>query len=241
MRSRFTLGIIAAAAGSAIALFNPAKDTVDDPRFFVPHLYDGAKGTSDAPAVPHDYDVREYVIDVKLHDVEKKISGNCKITASSSKNDLRKVQFNFANDMNVSAVKQDGKNCTFKHANDVLEITLLTPKQKGEKFAVTVFYSGKPQDGLYFTSKGAYVCSAMEEAQHWFPCYDLPNDKADRVELKVTCRDDWYVVANGVLQGEKSNPGGTKTFTWVTTNRIATYLVSISGAYKYSRFGTSWG
>lgn len=228
-------------AASAGALFLPEGPPTVEARLFIPHLYDGAKGTSDVTPVPHDYDVREYVIDVKLHDVEKKISGNCKITASSSKNDLRKVQFNFANDMNVSAVKQDGKNCTFKHANDVLEITLLTPKQKGEKFAVTAFYSGKPQDGLYFTSKGAYVCSAMEEAQHWFPCYDLPNDKADRVELKVTCRDDWYVAANGVLKGEKSNPGGTKTFTWVTTNRIATYLVSISGAYKYSRFGTSWG
>lgn len=240
MRTMFAFGIIAAAAGPAIALFNPAMDAADAPRFFVPHLYDGAKGTSSAAPVPHDYDVREYVIDVKLHDVEKRISGSCKITATSSKNDLRKLQFNFGNDMSISAVKQDGKSCTYKHENDVLEITLLAPAQKDEKFAVTVFYSGKPQDGLYFTNKGVYVCSAMEEAQHWFPCYDLPNDKADRVELKVTCRDDWYVAANGVLKGEKSNPGGTKTYTWVTEKRIATYLVSISGAYKYSRFNSSW-
>jgi hypothetical protein len=241
MRYGIVIAACALAAASAGALFLPEGPPTVEERLFIPHLYDGAKGTSDAPAVPHDYDVREYVIDVKLDDVQKKISGNCKITATSSKNDLRKVQFNFGNDMNISAVKQDGTNCTYKHTGDVLEITLLAPKQKDEKFAVTAFYSGKPEDGLYFTNKGVYVCSAMEEAQHWFPCYDLPNDKADRVELKVTCRDDWYVAANGVLKGEKSNPGNTKTFTWVTEKRIATYLVSISGAYEYSRFGSSWG
>ena len=241
MRYGIIIATCVLAAASAGALFLPEGPPTVEERLFIPHLYDGAKGTSDAPAVPHDYDVREYVIDVKLDDVQKKISGNCKITATSSKNDLRKVQFNFGNDMVISAVKQDGTNCTYKHTGDVLEITLLAPKQKDEKFAVTAFYSGKPEDGLYFTNKGVYVCSAMEEAQHWFPCYDLPNDKADRVELKVTCRDDWYVAANGVLTGEKSNPGGTKTFTWVTEKRIATYLVSISGAYEYSRFSSSWG
>jgi aminopeptidase N len=240
MRYGIIIAACALASASAGALFQPDALATEQERYFIPHLYDGAKGLSGAPAVPHDYDVREYVIDVKLDDVQKKVSGNCKITATSLKNDLRAVQFNFGNDMTVSAVKQDGKNCAYKHANDVLEITLLAPKQKGETFAVTVSYSGKPQDGLYFTNKGVYVCSAMEEAQHWFPCYDLPNDKADRVELKVTCRDDWYVAANGVLKGEKSNPGGTKTYTWVTEHRIATYLVSISGAYEYSRFGASW-
>lgn len=240
MRIKITVIFVAVAAVSAWALFNPAAENVAERRLYTPHLYDGAKGSSDATPVPHDYDVREYVIDVKLNDAEKKISGNCKITASSSKNDLRKVQFNFGNDMSVSAVKQGDKNCSFNHASDVLEVTLAVPKQRGENFVLTVYYGGGPQDGLYFTTKGVYVCSAMEEAQHWFPCYDLPNDKADRVELIVTCRDDWYVAGNGLLKSEKNNGNGTKTYTWVTNHRIATYLVSISGAYNYSRFGTSW-
>ncbi len=240
MRIKITANIIMATAVSAGALFNPAAEEVAEPRLYTPHLYDGAKGASDVVPVPHDYDVREYVINVRLYDVEKKISGNCKITASSSKNDLRKVQFNLGNDMSVSAVKQGEASCSFTHPGDVLEVTLAAPKQRGENFILTVYYSGQPEDGLYFTSKGVYVCSAMEEAQHWFPGYDLPNDKADRVELVVTCRDDWYVAANGVLKSEKANPGGTKTFTWVTDHRIATYLISISGAYNYSRFGASW-
>ncbi len=240
MKFNLALGIAALTAASAWGLYQPGVDASTDPLFFVPYLYDGAKGTGHAATVPHDYDVREYLIDVKLDDVRKEISASCRITASSLKNDLRTVQFNFGNDMTISAVKQDGKNCAYKHANDVLEITLLAPAPKDEKFAVTVSYGGKPEDGLYFTNNGVYVCSAMEEAQHWFPCYDLPNDKADHVELKVTCRGDWYVAANGVLKEEKSNPGGTKTYTWVTDHRIATYLVSISGAYEYSRFGASW-
>jgi aminopeptidase N len=236
MRYGIVITACALAATSAGALFVPEESPTVEERLFVPYLYDGAKGFSDAPAVPHNYDVREYVDDVK-----REISGNCEITATSSKDGLRKVQFNFGNDMTISAVRQNGTACTYEHTGDVLEITLLSAVPKGQKFTVKVFYGGKPDDGLYFTNKGVYVCSAMEEAQHWFPCYDLPNDKADRVELKVTCRDDWYVAANGVLKGEKTNPGGTKTFTWVTEKRIATYLISISGAYEYSRFGSSWG
>ncbi|HUU57557.1 MAG TPA: M1 family aminopeptidase [bacterium] len=227
-------------AASAGALFLPEGPPTIEERLFTPHLYDGARGSSDAPAVPHDYDVKEYVIDVKLNDVQRSISGSCKIVAMSLKDNLTKPQFNLEADMNVTSVKQGGVNCTFKHEGAVLEVTLREPVNKGVNFTVTAYYGGSPRDGLYFTNKGVYVCSAMEEAQHWFPCFDLPYDKADRVELVVTCRNDWYVAGNGVLKAEKSNPDGTKTFTWVTTHRIATYLISISGAYNYSRFGTSW-
>jgi hypothetical protein len=240
MRHVITIAACALAAASAGALFHPEAPPPEEERLFTPHLYDGAKGISEAAAVPHDYDVREYVINVKLNDGQKTISGNCKITATSLKDNLTKPKFNLEPDMVVSAVRQGGANCAFKHEGAVLEVTLREPLSRNADFTITVYYSGSPQDGLYFTNKGVYVCSAMEEAQHWFPCFDLPYDKADRVELVVTCRDDWYVAGNGVLQGEKSNPDHTKTFTWVTDHRIATYLISISGAYKYSRFGTSW-
>jgi aminopeptidase N len=240
MGTKIALTLAAFTAVSAAAALYVPTEVAEDPRLFVPHLFDAGRGRADGPAVPHDYDVREYVINIKLDDAQKKISGFCKITATSLKNDLRKVQFHLEADMAVTSVKQGGNACSFKHANAVLEVTLATPKQKDENFALRVDYSGKPQDGLYFTSKGVYVCSAMEEARHWFPCYDLPNDKADRVQFVVTCRDDWYVAANGLLKSVKANPGGTKTFTWVTNYRIATYLVSISGAYEYSRSGTNW-
>jgi len=240
MRIKAIFLIFLGAAASAGALFHPDASPNEDERFFVPHLYDGMKGGSDAPAVPHNYDVREYVIAVKLDDVAKTISGNCKITAMSLNDNLTKPQFNLETDMNVKSVRQGGVNCTFKHEGAVLEVTLREPVNRNANFTITVYYSGSPRDGLYFTNKGVYVCSAMEEAQHWFPCFDLPYDKADRVELVVTCRKDWYVAGNGLLKAEKSNPDGTKTFTWVTDHRIATYLISISGAYEYSRFGTSW-
>ncbi|UCH77510.1 MAG: T9SS type A sorting domain-containing protein [Candidatus Coatesbacteria bacterium] len=230
-------GLVAAAAG---ALFLPEAPPTEEERLFTPHLYDGPKGLSDAPAVPHNYDVKEYVINVTLDDVTKEISGHCAVAATSMKEGLREVQFNFENDVTVSRVTHAGQRLPFKHAGAVLTVTFPTAKARNQDFKVIVYYRGKPQDGLYFTSKGVYVTSAMEEAQHWFPCYDLPDDKADRVELTVTCRDDWYVAGNGLLTQEKNNGNGTKTFTWVTQNRIATYLISISGAYKYSRFGTRW-
>ena len=240
MRYGIAIAAFVLAAASAWALFTPGAPPDFEERLFTPHLYDGAKGSSDAPAVPHNYDVREYVIAVKLNDVQKTISGNCKITATSLKDNLTKPQFNLEPDMSVKSVQQGGVNCAFKHEGAVLEVTLREPVNRDANFTITVFYSGSPRDGLYFTNKGVYVCSAMEEAQHWFPCFDLPYDKADRVELKVTCRKDWCVAGNGVLESEKSNPDGTKTYTWVTDHRIATYLISISGAYEYSRFGTSW-
>jgi hypothetical protein len=225
---------------SAGAMYNPGVDVAEETRLYAPHAFDAGRKQSDAPAVPHDYDVREYIIDLDLDDTQEEITGECTITARSLKDNLSQVEFNLEDEMNVTAVTEGGEACTFSHNNKVLTVTLRTARQTNEDFTIKVTYDGSPLDGLYFTNKGVYCCSAMEEAQHWFPCYDLPDDKADRVELIVTCRDDWYVAANGVLASETNNQNGTKTFKWVTEHRIATYLISISGAYEYSRFGTTW-
>jgi aminopeptidase N len=75
-------------------------------------------------------------------------------------------------------------------------------------------------------------------AKDWWPCKDHPLDKADSVDIWVTCSRDFKVASNGKLIGIVNNPDSTHTYKWAERYPIATYLVFVSLA-NYAEF-TNW-
>ncbi len=70
--------------------------------------------------------------------------------------------------------------------------------------------------------------SEPDGAREWWPCNDVPWDKATTTLLATV--PDWMVVAsNGLLTSELDHGDGTHTVTWTNTYPIATYLVSAAG------------
>jgi aminopeptidase N len=65
-----------------------------------------------------------------------------------------------------------------------------------------------------------------EGARLWFPCKDRPSDKA-LFETFVTVPDGLVVTSNGTLV-ETSAADGSRTFHWLESHPIATYLISVA-------------
>ena len=120
-----------------------------------------------------------------------------------------------------------------------LSITLPAPVTSSTQFQVRVQYSGRPATGGAFgapyrrtTHSGVpvvYTFSQPYGGRKWWPCKDLPDDKALTSTQRITIPSGqgYSVVSNGVLAGIESQ-GATETWTWRHGYPISSYLISLS-------------
>ncbi len=117
------------------------------------------------------------------------------------------------------------------------------PIAPDEAFVIVVDYThlyGKIYQGLMFRLHCATppcttltgtpgICSVDQPymAPGWFPCYNVPGDKAT-ADIYMTF-PDWMVgVANGLLQSEVNNGDGTKTAHWIENNPLYTDVLAVT-------------
>lgn len=133
----------------------------------------------------------------------------------------------------ASKVLVDGRRPASVHQSDrKLRISLAGPLAAGAEFTATVTYAGAPRPrrsrwgtiGWEELEDGVLVASQPTGAPTWFPCNDVPSDRATYV-LKVTT-DSAYTVASG---GSTSRAvrGGKTTWTFERDAPTPTYLVTI--------------
>ena len=122
-----------------------------------------------------------------------------------------------------------------------LFIDLTEPVPEGQSFIVRVSYEGFPGASEHFygltpynvTTHGrerapiVYTFSEPYDARRWWPCKDLPDDKATS-SMHITCPSSFTAVSNGLLESVTDRGDGTHTFNWRESYPIATYLVSIA-------------
>jgi len=65
-------------------------------------------------------------------------------------------------------------------------------------------------------------------ARTWWPCKDRPDDKADSMDIYVTCDTTLYCASNGTLIDTTFNGDGTWTFYYQERYPITTYLFSLA-------------
>ena len=103
-------------------------------------------------------------------------------------------------------------------------------------FTVTVYYSARPEKGLYFVppyedeeADRVQVWSQGETDgnRHWFPVFDRPADKLTS-ELIVTIDSAYSVVSNGVLEDERLNADGTRTWHYEQLQPHSPYLIMLA-------------
>ncbi|NQV30816.1 MAG: T9SS type A sorting domain-containing protein [Candidatus Marinimicrobia bacterium] len=158
--------------------------------------------------------------------------------------DLEYIQLDFVSDMTIDSVYLNG--AVYNHASDVLSITLDGSYNIGENIAVGVAYHGHPEEsgfqafefGTQYNNVGGIpMISTLSEpygAPTWWPCKDVPTDKADSVRVSITVDNALTAVANGMLTAEMDNLDGTKTWVWEHKYPVTTYLVSLAiTEYEY--------
>jgi aminopeptidase N len=256
------LGVVAvalaiAAAANAVAgqahLSEPASRPETAPRsilweskqaFFEKLMELEARQPDASRAPTSQYDVEFYDIDITVDMDTESIEGTVTIRAVSLVNQLWFVTFDLFDEMVVSSVRRDGRGpLTFTHVYNELNVTLDRALNVGEAFNITIEYAGTPvDDALNFATHvgGDIVYSHSEPvgAREWWPCKDMPSDKADSARIAFTVPNGMTAVSQGTLVSVTDNNDSTRTYEWFERYPISTYLVSIT-ATNYDSW-TDW-
>ena len=126
---------------------------------------------------------------------------------------------------------------TLYHVQGDTSVVITFPQaiSYGDTVDLTVVYRGEnPQEGFFFDDASddhpqmVSTDSWPDEAHHWIPLYDYPNDKVTH-ELIITVPRDNKVLSNGRLVGVTEDRG-TGTTTWHLSQEQphATYLFMLA-------------
>ena len=138
--------------------------------------------------------------------------------------------------LRASKVLVDGRRApAFHQSNRRLRVTLPAPLAEGDAFALTVVYGGSPRPrrsrwgtiGWEELEDGALVAAQPTGAPTWFPCNDVPSDKATYA-LTITADAAYTVVASGIRVGRSSVRGGTSTWRFEQGIPTPTYLMTVN-------------
>ncbi len=181
-------------------------------------------------------DVTYYGIHLRVDHVTSLISGDVRIEALVLADSLASVTLDLAASMTLDSVRQGSSLLQVARFPSTFMIQLPRKYTRGEHIVVDIGYHGTPLasgfGSFVFSSTfgGAWVWSLSQPygAKDWWPCKDHPLDKADSVDISVTCATGLKVGSNGRLLGVRDNNDGTSTHIWAERYPIATYLVSVA-------------
>lgn len=181
-------------------------------------------------------DILHYEIRVELYPELEKIEAKVIVTGIKEKNLKDSVYLNFYDNLLIHSLLVNGRKTNFKRT----DYHLIIPN-KSDTFSVEVNYSGRPlslgfqsfQFGDYNNSPVIYTLNQPVYASTWFPCNDLPDDKA-QADIFISSDTSLTNVSNGILVSEEYS-GNRKTSHWKTVYPISTYLISFYAA-RYSNF-----
>ena len=185
-------------------------------------------------------DVIHYELDLTISSAPPLITGRAGVQAMSLVDTLSIIVLDLTGSLTVDSVRVGGKRVATIRFPSALGIALDRTYHRGEMVSSEITYHGLPPS----TGFGSFVfgqndgkpwiwtLSEPYGARDWWPCKDHPQDKADSVDIRVTCDASLIVGSNGRLVSVIANANGTRTHYWAERYPIAPYLVSITiGAF----------
>jgi aminopeptidase N len=188
------------------------------------------------------FDITYYALDLTPDPATSLLTGSAEIVGTVAVDGLQQVKLNFWVGMSILHIHESGtpdKSLSYSRDSDLLSINLNRRYLRGEQFRIIVSYQGRPQespyDSFHFDNHEGepmiWTLSSVFGARAWWPCKDVPSDKPDSVDIRVTVPHNMIVVSNGALK-ETSTTNGYSTYWWHEGYPIATYLIFIS-VYPY--------
>lgn len=184
----------------------------------------------------HTFDVLHYCLDLKFPLKSSSFSGTATLTFCSRTQGLKNIKLHMV-DLLTDSVLMWGNRVPVAQEQDTINISLGKTIARDDTFSISIFYRGTPEEkGFYFYSMCAYTMSEPEDARYWFPCYDVPWDKAT-AELHVTVPKGIEVASIGLLESRDiSQDGLWETFHWRTQYPVSTYLICVTMSANYARW-----
>ena len=181
-------------------------------------------------------DVTYYKLDITVTTSPEYIRGHVTMTARSLVDGLGTVTLDLTDGMTIDSVDCSGTLVPFTQTPSTALITMDRPYTMNELFTLELYYQGYPAGSgfgsfVFYQHAGMpWIWSLSEPygARDWWPCKDHPTDKADSVDIWITCDDAFMAGSNGKLVAVVNNGDGTKTWQWSERYPITTYLVSVT-------------
>ncbi len=181
-------------------------------------------------------DVLHYTLRLQLFPAERKIKGETTVKIKVIQGE--KIALNFYDNLKVDSVLINRQKTGYERDEKHIYIE---GSANSDSVMITIVYSGTPESmgfgsfvfGNYKESPVIYTLSEPVFASTWFPCNDLPTDKAT-ADVFITNDSSFVSVSNGKLAGININ-GDKKTYHWKIIYPISTYLISVYSA-KYVHF-----
>jgi aminopeptidase N len=174
----------------------------------------------------------EWEVDPAVRYITGKVTIYFTVTAPATS-----ITVDIMNALVVDSVKQGNSSLTKTQSTNTLAIDFPSTLNVGVLDSVSIFYKGIPPTsgfGSFTTSTHAgvpvmWTLSEPYGSRDWWPCKNGLDDKADSIDIIITCPAAYKGATNGMLQSEILIAGGTKrVMHWKHRYPIATYLVCLA-------------
>lgn len=182
------------------------------------------------------YDVHFYELNLAFDNETSTVSGTVEMRATSTAGPQTSLKLDLSNSgLTVNDIS--GRPSSWTHNINAITLNFNPPLENNEDFTVLIDYQGSPVgagfQGLTFDTHGSGepIISSLSEpyfARSWWPCKDVPSDKADSANINITSANNLTPVSNGTLINTADNGNGTHTFFWQVRYPITTYLISVA-------------
>ncbi len=194
----------------------------------------------------NNYDVKYYRCEWEVDPAAYYITG--KVTVYFVTNALaNSISLDLMNSLVTDSVKQRNTLLTKLQGGNLLTVNFPVAINANTLDSISIFYKGPPANTgfgsfVQTTHAGVPVIWTLSEpygSRDWWPCKNGLDDKADSIDILVTCPAAYKTAANGLLQSETLINGGTKKLTWWKHRYlIASYLVCFA-VTNFSVFNNS--
>jgi aminopeptidase N len=187
------------------------------------------------------YDVLHYDLSTGLDLKNKSFTGDVTISARALAPFDQFVVLAFESTLTIDSVLSEHRTLPFTQQTNTLIIGLPQPVKEFDTLQPRIFYHGIStfegqfdNGGIYFSGiDRASTSSEPSFAHRWWPCKDIPSDKAT-ASVSITVPEGLTAVSNGLLDTVEHETG-TTTYRWKSNYPTATYLISLAVA-RYAHF-----
>jgi aminopeptidase N len=181
------------------------------------------------------FDFIHYRVSLTFDLADKVFWGENRITLTPLADEVDQLVLDAEEIIVVDALDERGQGLLYEQGDTSVVVAFPEALSYGDTVDFTVVYRGEnPQEGFFFDDAGddhpqmVSTDSWPDEAHHWIPLYDYPNDKVTH-EFIITVPEGNKVLSNGRLVGvTEDDDAATTTWHWAQEQPHATYLFMLA-------------
>ncbi|MCK5832750.1 T9SS type A sorting domain-containing protein [bacterium] len=228
MRFLFALTILFALAFSVIAI--PFTSAPPEIRHFAENPEEAERLAPLEPTYEGGFDVLHYDLAISFQYPTDLLSGRSGIIVEATSSAESIYNFHIGSNLSADSVSVNSEPVAFSVHSDSIAVSLISPSTISDTLRIDIYYhnltgAGYQSDANRYGEIIGYSHSQPNDARLWWPCHDVPYDKAT-LRFSITVPGTLDVLSNGVC-ADTLFFGDSTTYIWQTDYHIPTYLVVV--------------